>query len=198
MVTVIGYALRTTFLATLLAACLIGIAGESYSQELSPRIAAPSLPATQWLNSTPLALNDLREKVVLIDFWEYTCINCIRTFPWLRRWNKLYKPDGLVVIGVHTPEFAFARDPRNVVDAVSRFGFTFPIAIDSNYAIWNAFHNDAWPADYLIDRQGNIAYVHFGEGDYGTFEQEIRKLLLEANPHLDFTAALYNSAQRRR
>ncbi len=157
----------------------------------TPRTPVPDFSTGIWLNSKPLTPKDLRGKIIFVDFWEYTCINCIRTFPYLRRWNQLYGPDGLVVIGVHTPEFEFAKNPKNVADAVKRFGFTFPIAVDSDYSIWNAFHNNAWPADYLVDKDGNIAFVHYGEGDYGDFELEIRKLLKEENPKLDFAAAKY-------
>ena len=109
---------------------------------------------------------------MLVDFWEYTCINCIRTFPYLRRWDQLYRPLGLVIIGVHTPEFEFGKNPARVADAAKRFGFDFPIAIDSDYKIWYAFHNEGWPADYLIDKDGNIAYTHMGEGEYGYFERK--------------------------
>jgi thiol-disulfide isomerase/thioredoxin len=162
-----------------------------FAGEVPLRTAAPEFHAKTWFNSPPLTLAELRGKVVLIDFWEYTCINCIRTFPYLRRWNRLYAPAGLVIIAVHTPEFEFAKNPTNVGKAVKRFGFTFPVAVDSDYAIWNAFHNAAWPADYLIDKDGRIAYMHIGEGDYGDTELEIRKLLKEARPKLDFAAAKY-------
>ncbi len=164
----------------------------AYSGELTSRSPAPDFRAKVWFNSPPLSLAQLRGKVVLVDFWEYTCINCIRTFPYLRRWNDLYAPVGLLIIGVHTPEFVFAKNPANVAGAVKRFGFTFPVALDSDDdEIWNAFHNAAWPADFLIDKEGRIAYMHIGEGDYGDTELAIRKLLKEAKPRLDFTAAQY-------
>ncbi len=150
------------------------------------RVPAPDFSCDVWFNSPPLRLLNLRGKVVLIDFWEYTCINCIRTFPYLRRWNALYAPLGLVIIGVHTPEFPFARDPKRVQEAARRFGLSFPIAVDSDYRVWNAFHNEAWPAKYLIDKDGNVAFVHLGEGDYAEFEAHIRELLKEANPRLQF------------
>jgi thiol-disulfide isomerase/thioredoxin len=169
----------------------VGILNDTRADEISPRAPAPEITSKLWFNSPPLDLKQLRGKVVLIDFWEYTCINCIRTFPYLRRWNQLYSPDGLVIIGVHTPEFAFAKNPNNVGDAVKRFGFKFPVAVDSDYAIWNAFNNQAWPADYLIDKTGKVAYAHIGEGAYGDFELEIRKLLKESNPKLDFSAARF-------
>jgi thiol-disulfide isomerase/thioredoxin len=168
-----------------------GFVSYAIADEISPRTPAPEFASKIWFNSPPLQLKELLGKVVLIDFWEYTCINCIRTFPYLRRWNQLYRPAGLIIIGVHTPEFAFARNPANVADAVKRFGFTFPVAVDNEYAIWNAFNNVAWPADYLIDKDGRLAYAHIGEGAYGDFELAIRKLLKEANPGLDFAAARY-------
>ncbi|MGD0076172.1 MAG: redoxin family protein [Candidatus Binataceae bacterium] len=154
-------------------------------QEMS-RMPAPDFQCKVWLNSPPLTLHELRGKVVLIDFWEYTCINCIRTFPYLRRWNQLYGPLGLVVIGVHTPEFDFAKDPVRVADAAKRFKFTFPIAVDSDQTIWDAFSNQVWPAKYLIDKDGRIAFTHLGEGDYADFERHIQQLLKEANPKLAF------------
>ena len=152
---------------------------------------APDFTCARCLNHAPFKLSDLRGKVVLVDFWEYTCINCIRTFPYLRRWDKLYSPLGLVIVGVHTPEFEFAKNPERVIDATKRFGFDFPIAIDSDYKIWYAFHNEAWPADYLIDKDGNIAYAHVGEGEYGFFEQKIQELLKQANPSLTFNQPEY-------
>jgi thiol-disulfide isomerase/thioredoxin len=159
--------------------------------DVSPRIPAPDFQANVWFNSPPLTLEQLRGKVVLVDFWEYTCINCIRTFPYLRRWNELYAPAGLVIIGVHTPEFAFAKNPQNVARAVRRFGFSFPVAVDNDEKLWNAFHNAAWPADFLIDKDGRVAYMHIGEGDYGETELAIRKLLKEARPQIDFSAARF-------
>src|SRR5947209_883532 len=110
--------------------------------ELTSRVSAPDFQAKNWLNSPPLRLAELHGKVVLVDFWEYTCINCIRTFPYLRRWNDLYRPLGLVIVGVHTPEFEFGKNPERVADATRRFGFDFPVAIDSDYKIWYAFHNE--------------------------------------------------------
>jgi thiol-disulfide isomerase/thioredoxin len=166
---------------------ILALSGSSYCTELSPRIPAPDFHTKLWFNSPPLSLAQLRGKVVLVDFWEYTCINCIRTFPYLRRWDELYTPTGLIIIGVHTPEFAFAKNPANVADAVKRFGFSFPVALDNDETIWNAFHNAAWPADFLIDKDGRIAYMHIGEGDYGETELAIRQLLKEAKPGLDFS-----------
>jgi thiol-disulfide isomerase/thioredoxin len=147
---------------------------------------APDFTCERCLNHPPFKLSDLRGKVVLVDFWEYTCINCIRTFPYLRRWDQFYRPLGLVIVGVHTPEFEFGKNPERVADATKRFGFDFPVAIDSDYKIWYAFHNEGWPADYLIDKDGNIVYTHMGEGEYGFFEQKIQELLKRANPTLNF------------
>src|SRR5215469_4059281 len=152
---------------------------------------APDFSCARCLNHAPFKLSDLRGKVVLVDFWEYTCINCIRTFPYLRRWDQLYGPEGLIILGVHTPEFAFAKNPQNVANAIKRFGFTFPVVLDNDETIWSAFHNLAWPADFLIDKDGRLAYSHIGEGDYGDTELAIRKLLTEANPGLNFSTARF-------
>src|SRR5712691_11798089 len=179
-------------LPLLVAVAIIVIAARAANpDELASRSPAPNFQAKVWFNSPPLTMAQLRGRVVLVDFWEYTCINCIRTFPYLRRWNELYAPLGLVIIGVHTPEFAFAKNPTNVANAVKRFGFTFPVVVDSDDEIWNAFRNAAWPADFLIDKDGRIPNMHIGEGDYGATELELRKLLKEARPRLDFAAAKY-------
>lgn len=141
----------------------------------------PSLKgAVAWLNSPPLSRKALRGKVVLVDFWTYSCINCIRALPYVRAWAAKYKNHGLVVIGVHSPEFAFEKNLDNVRKAVKRFGVTYPVAVDSNLAIWQAFHNQYWPAHYFIDAKGRIRAHHFGEGDYGKSEHIIQTLLKEA------------------
>jgi thiol-disulfide isomerase/thioredoxin len=116
---------------------------------------------------------------VLVDFWTYSCINCIRTFPHLKAWDRAYRKDGLVIVGVHTPEFAFERVPSNVRGAARRFGLRYPIAIDNAYGTWNAYQNEYWPAEYLIDRTGVVRHTHFGEGEYGETESFIRRLLGE-------------------
>ena len=143
-----------------------------------------SLPAldgaTSWLNSPPLTRDSLRGKVVLIDFWTYSCINCLRSLPYVSGWYQKYKDHGLVVIGVHAPEFAFEKDVNNVRQAVHDLGVTYPVALDSNYAIWRAFDNQYWPAHYFIDAQGRIRGHHFGEGEYPQSEQTLRALLTEA------------------
>jgi cytochrome c biogenesis protein CcdA/thiol-disulfide isomerase/thioredoxin len=137
--------------------------------------------ATAWVNSPPLTPESLRGKVVLVDFWTYSCINCLRTLPYIKAWNEKYKDSGLVILGVHTPEFAFEKDESNVRKAVKDLGVTYPVAMDNNYRIWRNFHNEYWPADYLIDATGNIRFHHFGEGAYEESEKQIRTLLEEAN-----------------
>ena len=140
----------------------------------------PLSGAVAWLNSPPLTTEALRGKVVLVDFWTYSCINCLRSIPYVRAWAEKYKHQGLVVIGVHAPEFAFERNIDNVKKAVSDLGIGYPVAIDNEYAIWRAFGNQYWPAHYFIDAQGRIRHHHFGEGDYGESERVIQQLLAEA------------------
>ena len=141
----------------------------------------PSLSgAVQWLNSPPLTAEELKGKVVLIDFWTYSCINCLRAIPYVRAWAEKYKDQGLVVIGVHTPEFAFEKNIDNVKKAVSDLKIGYPVAIDNNYEIWRAFRNQFWPAHYFIDAEGRIRHHHFGEGDYDESERVIQQLLAEA------------------
>ncbi|MGB8517173.1 MAG: cytochrome c biogenesis protein DipZ [Gallionella sp.] len=140
--------------------------------------SAPSLQgATRWLNSLSLNLSDLRGKVVLVDFWTYSCINCLRTLPYLKAWDEKYRSQGLVIIGVHAPEFAFEKDAHNVEQAVRDLGISYPVAMDNDYAIWNAYKNEYWPAHYLIDAQSQIREQHFGEGNYQETEQKIIELL---------------------
>jgi len=141
----------------------------------------PSLNgAVEWLNTAPLTAEQLKGKVVLIDFWTYSCINCLRTLPYTKAWAEKYRDQGLVVIGVHAPEFAFERDINNVRKAVKDQGINFPVAIDNNFAIWRAFNNQYWPAHYFIDAKGQIRHHHFGEGEYARSEQVIQQLLEEA------------------
>jgi methionine-S-sulfoxide reductase len=135
--------------------------------------------ATGWLNSKPLTRASLRGKVVVIDFWTYSCINCLRSLPYINAWYQHYKDSGLVIIGVHSPEFAFEKDAANVRKAVEKFGIHYPVALDSNLAIWDAFKNRYWPAHYFIDADGQIRGHHFGEGKYARSERNIRKLLEE-------------------
>jgi cytochrome c biogenesis protein CcdA/thiol-disulfide isomerase/thioredoxin len=153
-----------------------GGSGSNSSGNLAPELTG----IDHWLNSPPLTLAGLRGKVVLVDFWTYSCINCIRTLPYVEGWYEKYAADGFVVIGVHTPEFAFEHDTNNVAEAISRFGITYPVAQDNEYATWRAYSNHYWPADYLIDATGRIRDVHYGEGGYLETEQAIRDLLAEA------------------
>lgn len=143
--------------------------------------AMPSLAgAVQWINSPALTNESLKGKVVLVDFWTFDCINCKHTLPYVKDWAKKYQKDGLVVIGVHTPEYGFERIIDNVKDKVKEYGITYPVAIDNNYAIWRNFDNQYWPAHYIIDAKGQVRYSHFGEGSYDTQEQVIQQLLEEA------------------
>lgn len=135
-----------------------------------------------WLNSKPLTMKELRGKVVLVDFWTYTCINCIRTLPYLKSWWDKYKDMGLVIVGVHTPEFEFEHSTDNVAKAVKNFGITYPVMQDNFYATWNTYSNDSWPAEYLIDKSGKIRFKHSGEGDYDASEKHIQELLSVTMP----------------
>ena len=143
--------------------------------------AAPDFRGiSHWLNTPggrPLTLSNLHGHVVLVDFWTYSCINCLRTLPHLEAWDKRYRSQGLVIVGVHTPEFAFEHDYGNVRSAVSRLGVRYPVALDNDYATWNAYQNQYWPAEYLVDQHGDVRHLNFGEGDYGGTEKDIRLLL---------------------
>lgn len=142
---------------------------------------APNLQGIAgWINSQPINLTSLRGKVVLIDFWTYSCINCIREIPHLNAWESEYGNNGLVIIGVSTPEFEFEHNYTNVANAVQRFGIKYPVALDNNYSTWDAYDNEYWPADYLIDKNGDVRYVALGEGGYNQTEQVIRELLQNA------------------
>jgi cytochrome c biogenesis protein CcdA/thiol-disulfide isomerase/thioredoxin len=149
---------------------------------------APEFTETEdWFNTLgrrPLSLAGLRGHVVLVDFWTYTCINCIRTLPYLEAWDAAYRHDGLAIVGVHTPEFAFEHDAANVARAIDQFGIRYPVVQDNEMGTWNAYGNEYWPADYLIDATGHVRYATFGEGDYGKTETAIRALLAETGAHL--------------
>jgi cytochrome c biogenesis protein CcdA/thiol-disulfide isomerase/thioredoxin len=162
----------------------------SNSMMMSPGATLRSLPvegdlpslsgATAWLNSPPLDAAALRGKVVLVDFWTYSCINCLRSLPYIKSWYERYKDHGLVVVGVHAPEFAFEKDEGNVRRAIKDLGIAYPVAMDNDYAIWQGFDNHYWPAHYFIDAMGKIRGHHFGEGEYGESEQTLRELLTQA------------------
>lgn len=186
-------------LATAIAAPIAGFIGKMKGQSMtSPAIRVPFLHgvsigrtvsqaelaslerADQWLNSPPLTAQDLRGKVVLVDFWTYTCINWLRTLPYVRAWAEKYRDQGLVVIGVHAPEFAFEKNLNNVRRAVKDMSIDYPVAVDNDHAIWRAFKNQYWPALYFIDAQGRVRHHHFGEGSYEQSEMIIQQLLAEA------------------
>jgi cytochrome c biogenesis protein CcdA/thiol-disulfide isomerase/thioredoxin len=161
-----------------------GVAEASASERLPVLGSAPEFIGNQeWFNTPggrPLSLRELRGQVVLVDFWTYTCINCIRTLPYLKAWDERYGKDGLRIVGVHTPEFPFERDAANVADAIDQNGLGYAVAQDNDYATWNAYGNEYWPAKYLIDAEGRVRYTHFGEGEYEETEKAIRELLAEA------------------
>ena len=137
-----------------------------------------------WINSPPLTMEALRGQVVLIDFWTYTCVNCIRTFPYLKEWYAKYADKGLKIVGVHTPEFEFEKVTENVVRSAGEYGLGWPIAQDNDFGTWRAYSNRFWPAKYLVDQHGIVRYTHFGEGAYSETEEQIRRLLEEAGADL--------------
>jgi thiol-disulfide isomerase/thioredoxin len=146
--------------------------------DTTPAPVAPEFKGIDhWINSKPLTMAQLRGKVVLLEFWTYSCINCVHVMPYVKQWHKRYQDKGLVVIGVHTPEYAEEKILGNVQSAVKRFGIEYPVAQDTNYETWNAYNNRFWPALYLIDRDGRVAYDHFGEGAYAQTEARIQQLL---------------------
>ena len=156
------------------------------SEAAAPATPAPRAPEfkgiSEWLNTPggkPVSIVSLRGKVVIVDFWTYSCINCLRTLPHLKAWDRAYGDAGLVIVGVHSPEFAFERVPGNVRSATERLGLRYPVALDNSFATWNAYDNDYWPAKYLVDRSGRVRYTHFGEGAYDETESWIRRLLGE-------------------
>jgi len=172
----------------------VGLSSDGQARTVADDLApAPAFTGiSAWLNSPPLTMAALRGRVVLVDFWAYSCINCVRTLPFLIKWQNEYKARGLQIIGVHAPEFKFERDAHNVQAAIDRFGINYPVALDNDMLTWNAFHNEYWPAEYLIDRSGRIVYTHVGEGKYDETENEIRKLLdagpaVGAEPGLDLS-----------
>ncbi|MDY0885372.1 thioredoxin family protein [Dongia soli] len=149
----------------------------AYSQTATPSTAPEFAGIDTWINSEPLTMAGLRGKVVLVEFWTYSCINCINVIPHVTAWHEQYKDQGLVVIGVHSPEYGFEKITENVKDAVARYGIPYPVAQDNSYATWKAYGNLYWPALYLIDRDGRIVYRHFGEGDYAETEARLQQLL---------------------
>lgn len=161
-----------------------GMPAQPYRSMLPDRGAAPGFAgAVSWLNTAPLNADELRGKVVLVNFWTYSCINCIRTLPYVRSWAEKYRDQGLVVVGVHTPEFAFEKKVENIRQAATRFGIDYPIAVDNDFKIWRAFRNSYWPAIYLVDAQGRIRHTQFGEGGEALSDRAIQDLLAEAAGH---------------
>lgn len=148
-------------------------------------VHAPEFPPNvQWLQGGPLRMSDLRGRPVLIDFWDYTCVNCIRTLPYVKEWHRRYTEHGLTVVGVHAPEFSFAREGSNVLRFVRANDIQYPILLDNDYAVWQAYANRYWPAKYLVDREGFLRYVKYGEGGYDETEDAIQTLLREAFPQV--------------
>ncbi len=166
------------------------------SSKLGPQ-AAEITQIEAWINSDPLKISELRGQVVLIDFWTYTCVNCIRTLPYLLQWHEKYADHGLVMIGIHTPEFEFEKDIGNVKKAVDEFGIGWAVALDNNYGTWSAYENRYWPAKYLIDQNGVVRYTHFGEGAYAETEETIRRLLEESGTDLSDVAIDLPTDQKR-
>jgi thiol-disulfide isomerase/thioredoxin len=167
----------------------LGFYTPAYAADVSLPIEG-SMPSfdggVQWLNSPPLTKESLRGKVVVVDFWTYSCINCLNALPSVKAWAKKYHDQGVVVIGVHTPEFAYEKDPVNVCKALTDLGVTYPVVTDNNYAIWRAYNNQYWPAQYwpaqyFIDAQGRIRHHHYGEGEYQESDQVIQQLIREAH-----------------
>ena len=170
------------FVGVLAGSCLVGAAGK-----------LPALTAERWVNSAPLNAAGLRGKVVLVDVWEYTCINWIRTLPYVQAWNRGYASLGLVVVGVHSPEFEFGKRAENIDRGIRDHGLTYPIAIDNEFAIWRALGNDAWPAKYLFDGEGKLVNRWVGEGRYDEIESEIRRLLAATNPGVQLPAVSHEA-----
>lgn len=178
--------------AAALGATRLGVVGSAIQQMACAALAEgnegplPSLSgATQWLNSAPLTTAGLRGKVVLVDFWTYTCVNWVRTLPYVRAWDEKYRDQGLAVIGVHTPEFPFEGDLDNVRWAAKEMDVRFPIAVDTDYSVWRAFNNEYWPAVYIADANGNVRFHHFGEGAYDRTERVIQRLLSQGGRTID-------------
>ncbi|MDQ7997960.1 MAG: thioredoxin family protein [Luteibacter sp.] len=174
--------LRHTFFALLVALTAFAAATPAMAAQTAPEFAG----IANWQNSRPLTMKSLRGKVVLIDFWAYSCINCLRTLPHVTRWYDQYKDKGLVIVGVHSPEFAFEKQDGNVRDAIAKYNIKYPVAQDNDLETWDAWDNQYWPAEYLVDQRGNVIAHHFGEGNYAEMENAIRTLL--GLPRLEATA----------
>jgi len=170
---------------------LVGLLGFAISTgfssgEISMGIKAPAIKGDHWFNTEPPEWGRLLGKVIMVDFWDYTCVNCLRTLPYLEEWHKRYSQLGLVIIGVHAPEFQFAHNPDEIGPAIKRLGIEFPVVMDNDYSIWSDYANRYWPHKYLINKDGYMVYDHIGEGGYGETEAEIQKLLKDIDPNLTF------------
>ncbi len=169
---------RPTYIVAMLAAIAMAVATMAAWSPRAHAVQAPEFTGiAHWINSKPLTMQELRGKVVLIDFWAYSCINCLRTFPHVTHWYDKYKDDGFVVVGVHSPEFDFGKNPANVERAVKHFNIHYPVAMDNNMDTWRAWRNEFWPAEYLVNQKGEVVLHHFGEGHYRDMENAIRHLL---------------------
>ena len=179
------------FMRTILPLLVVGVVAGSILVGAADNL--PAFKAERWVNSAPLTAAGLRGKVVLVDFWEYTCVNWIRTLPFIKAWNRDYAALGLVVVGVHAPEFEFGKRAENIDRGIRDHGLTYPIAVDNEFAIWRALGNDAWPAKYLFDGQGKLVKRWVGEGRYDEIESEIRRLLAAANPGVQLPAVSHEA-----
>ena len=186
----LDWKLLKKYLSILILAAILFSCSEDIKSEpeiyITPQHEIPNYENTLWINSDPISIGGQvgEGKIVLVDFWTYTCVNCIRTFPFINEWNSKYKDDGLVIIGVHTPEFEFEKKIKNIKKSVEENNLDYPIVLDNDFDIWNEFNNRYWPAKYLFNSEGQVVYAHFGEGGYIEAEKEIRKLLEEKNKDL--------------
>lgn len=154
-------------------------------------VRAPEFPQNaMWLQGGPLRMSELRGRVVLVDFWDYTCVNCIRTLPYVKAWHERYADKGLCVVGVHAPEFSFARDVENVRRAIERFGIAYPVVVDNDFTLWKAYANRYWPAKYLVDKEGYLRFYHHGEGAYDEVERAMQSLVRETNPSVELPGVM--------
>ena len=154
------------------------------------KVNAPDLVGGYWVNSEPVSMPEQKGKVVLLDFWDYTCVNCIRTLPYVAEWHRRYADKGLVVVGVHAPEFSFAKELDGVKSAVEEFEIEYPVVMDNGMSIWQAYANRYWPAKYLVDKEGYVRYYHFGEGNYQQTEEVVQTLLREIDPKVELPEAM--------
>ena len=177
--------MRKTLIPLVLLWAVGACKGGDMALDKTSAVYAPEFPAygaERWLNSPPLTMEELRGRVVVVDFWEYTCVNCVRTLPYVTEWHRRYADYGVVIVGVHTPEFAFGRDRANVARAVEEFGIEYPVVLDSDYDIWRLYTNSYWPRKYIVSRDGKIIYNHVGEGGYAETEELLQKLVREEYP----------------